>query len=108
MAFLLSFQLTIDFDQTLFSGFNNANWTIPINNELTLFEHKFFSFDIASWCFNLDDDDDDDDFNDNLMIWLNDESKYRKMSMSHNPYGDGTASQKIIQHIINKMGDMND
>ena len=39
---------------------------------------------------------------------LNDQSKYRKMSMSHNPYGDGTASQKIIQHIIYKMGEMND
>ena len=45
---------------------------------------------------------------DTIDILLNDESKYRKMSMSHNPYGDGTASQKIIQHIINKMGDMND
>lgn len=45
---------------------------------------------------------------DTIDILLNDESKYRKMSMSHNPYGDGTASQRIIQHIINKMGDMND
>jgi UDP-N-acetylglucosamine 2-epimerase (non-hydrolysing) len=45
---------------------------------------------------------------DAIDILLNNESKYRKMSMSHNPYGDGTASQKIIQQIIDKMGDMND
>ena len=41
-------------------------------------------------------------------VLLNNESKYKKMSMSHNPYGDGTASQKIIQRIIDELGGMND
>ena len=43
-----------------------------------------------------------------IDVLLNNESKYKKMSMSHNPYGDGTASQKIIQRIIDELGGMND
>ena len=39
---------------------------------------------------------------------LNNEERYREMSMAHNPYGDGTASEKIIQQILNKMGEIND
>ena len=39
---------------------------------------------------------------------LNNEDQYREMSMAHNPYGDGTASDKIIQQIIDKMGGINE
>lgn len=39
---------------------------------------------------------------------LNNEERYRQMSMAHNPYGDGTASDKIIQQIIEKLGVSND
>ncbi len=35
---------------------------------------------------------------------LNNEERYRQMSMAHNPYGDGTASDKIIQQIIENLG----
>ena len=28
---------------------------------------------------------------------INDESKYNEMSLSHNPYGDGDASKKILK-----------
>nr|WP_201289359.1 UDP-N-acetylglucosamine 2-epimerase (non-hydrolyzing) [Pelistega ratti] len=34
---------------------------------------------------------------------LEDEQEYRKMSMAHNPYGDGTAIEKILE-ILNKKG----
>ena len=39
---------------------------------------------------------------------LSNEERYREMSMAHNPYGDGTASDKIIQQIIDRMGGIND
>ena len=32
---------------------------------------------------------------------LNDEKKFKKMSQTHNPYGDGTASKKIVNYMIN-------
>lgn len=35
---------------------------------------------------------------------LNNKERYIQMSMAHNPYGDGTASDKIIQHIMEKLG----
>ena len=35
---------------------------------------------------------------------LNNKERYIQMSMAHNPYGDGTASDKIIQHIVEKLG----
>jgi len=45
---------------------------------------------------------------DTIDSLLNDKDRYREMSMAHNPYGDGTASEKIIQQIIDKMGGIND
>jgi UDP-N-acetylglucosamine 2-epimerase (non-hydrolysing) len=27
-------------------------------------------------------------------------ARYRKMSRAHNPYGDGSASKRIVQHIL--------
>jgi UDP-N-acetylglucosamine 2-epimerase (non-hydrolysing) len=45
---------------------------------------------------------------DTIDSLLNDKDRYREMSMAHNPYGDGTASEKIINHIIDKMGGIND
>ena len=36
-----------------------------------------------------------------LGILLNDDVEYEKMSKAHNPYGDGTACEKITQHLIN-------
>lgn len=45
---------------------------------------------------------------DTIDSLLNDKDRYREMSMAHNPYGDGTASEKIIQQIIDKMGEIND
>jgi UDP-N-acetylglucosamine 2-epimerase (non-hydrolysing) len=45
---------------------------------------------------------------DTIDSLLNDKDRYREMSMAHNPYGDGTASEKIINHIIGKMGGIND
>ena len=36
---------------------------------------------------------------------LNNEERYRqKMSMAHNPYGDGTTSDKIIQQVLENLG----
>ena len=32
---------------------------------------------------------------------LNDKKKFNKMSKKHNPYGNGTASEKIVNYIIN-------
>jgi UDP-N-acetylglucosamine 2-epimerase (non-hydrolysing) len=32
---------------------------------------------------------------------LNDKKKFNKMSQKHNPYGDGTASDKIVNYMIN-------
>lgn len=31
---------------------------------------------------------------------LNNDEKYMKMSQAHNPYGDGYASDKMINHIL--------
>ena len=45
---------------------------------------------------------------DTIDSLLNDKDRYREMSMAHNPYGDGTASEKIINHIIDKMGGISD
>jgi len=33
---------------------------------------------------------------------LIDENKYKKMSMLHNPYGDGKASEKIVNFLLHK------
>lgn len=35
-------------------------------------------------------------------LLLDDPRKYEEMSFSHNPYGDGTASQKICEWIVNE------
>ena len=35
------------------------------------------------------------------LALLNDEKKFEKMSHKHNPYGDGKASEKIVNYIIN-------
>ena len=34
---------------------------------------------------------------------LDDEDAYRKMSMAHNPYGDGKACQRIVEHLKKKL-----
>jgi len=39
----------------------------------------------------------------NLKLLLDDEDEYDKMSRAINPYGDGTASVKIVNKIIQKM-----
>lgn len=31
---------------------------------------------------------------------LDDAEQYRKMSLAHNPYGDGTACQKIVERLL--------
>lgn len=36
------------------------------------------------------------------MDLLDNESRYQKMTMLHNPYGDGKASQKIVEFLRNK------
>ena len=36
-----------------------------------------------------------------LDLLLDDQDEYKKMSFSHNPYGDGKASQRIINAILN-------
>ncbi|ULF82357.1 non-hydrolyzing UDP-N-acetylglucosamine 2-epimerase [Vibrio alginolyticus] len=36
-----------------------------------------------------------------LDLLLGDQDEYKKMSFSHNPYGDGKASQRIINAILN-------
>lgn len=36
-----------------------------------------------------------------VLSLLRDESVYRMMSQAHNPYGDGKASERIVQYIIN-------
>jgi len=33
---------------------------------------------------------------------LNDSEKYQQMSVAHNPYGDGCASQRIVDFLLNK------
>ena len=37
-----------------------------------------------------------------VSILLDDPRKYEEMSFSHNPYGDGTASQQICEWIVNE------
>lgn len=34
---------------------------------------------------------------------LNSKEAYDKMSRAENPFGDGTASIKIVKHLVNKM-----
>ncbi len=36
----------------------------------------------------------------NVSELLNSSEKYLKMSVAHNPYGDGTASQVIVDFLI--------
>ena len=33
---------------------------------------------------------------------LDDKEKYQRMSQLHNPYGDGNASKRIVEFLINK------
>jgi len=35
---------------------------------------------------------------------LRDDAEYEKMSFSHNPYGDGLASRRIVDHLMNGSG----
>jgi len=35
----------------------------------------------------------------NIDLLLNDEALYKKMSQAHNPYGDGKASDRIVEYI---------
>ena len=35
-----------------------------------------------------------------VNMLLNDDDAYSKMSMAHNPYGDGSSSKRIVNHII--------
>ncbi len=35
----------------------------------------------------------------NIDLLLNDENQYKKMSLAHNPYGDGRACDRIVKHI---------
>ena len=34
---------------------------------------------------------------------LNDKEEYEKMSLAHNPYGDGKASERIVEFLISKL-----
>ena len=43
---------------------------------------------------------------DETMQLLNNSEAYRKMAFAHNPYGDGSASEKIMEALINH-GEMN-
>ncbi len=36
----------------------------------------------------------------NLDLLLNDRALYKKMSQAHNPYGDGSASKRIVEYIL--------
>ena len=40
-----------------------------------------------------------------VNMLLNDNHKYKKMSMAHNPYGDGSSCQRIVDHIISKLSE---
>src|SRR4051812_46967583 len=35
---------------------------------------------------------------------LTDETAYRRMSKMHNPYGDGRAAERIVRHIVERVG----
>lgn len=39
----------------------------------------------------------------NIDVLLNDEALYTKMSQAHNPYGDGKASDRIVEYILGKV-----
>jgi UDP-N-acetylglucosamine 2-epimerase (non-hydrolysing) len=39
----------------------------------------------------------------NVNLLLNDSSAYDKMALSHNPYGDGKASERIVRYLINHL-----
>jgi UDP-N-acetylglucosamine 2-epimerase (non-hydrolysing) len=41
----------------------------------------------------------------NVSKLIENETLYKKMSYAHNPYGDGNASKKIINFLINKLKD---
>ena len=41
---------------------------------------------------------------DETIRLLNDSEAYRKMAFAHNPYGDGTASEKIMETLVNHQG----
>ena len=41
---------------------------------------------------------------DETMRLLNNSVAYRKMAFAHNPYGDGSASEKIMEALINHEG----
>lgn len=43
----------------------------------------------------------EDNIYDNFKLLLSDENEYTKMSQASNPYGDGTASQKIVEILSN-------
>ena len=38
---------------------------------------------------------------DETMLLLNDSEAYQKMAYAHNPYGDGTACEKIMEAMMN-------
>lgn len=42
-----------------------------------------------------------DDIVDNFNLLYNNKNEYSRMSQAQNPYGDGTAAQKIVQLLIN-------
>lgn len=41
----------------------------------------------------------------NIDLLLNDETLYKKMSQAHNPYGDGKASDRIVEYIRGSFND---
>ena len=45
---------------------------------------------------------DKDKVYDKVCQLLDDKNKYKKMSMAHNPYGDGLASQRICEGLLNE------
>jgi UDP-N-acetylglucosamine 2-epimerase (non-hydrolysing) len=39
-----------------------------------------------------------------IALLLSQEDEYLKMSVAHNPYGDGLASQRIVDHLLRQAG----
>ena len=37
-----------------------------------------------------------------LRLLLSDTAEYQKMSFAHNPYGDGKASERIVQTLLQR------
>ena len=35
----------------------------------------------------------------NVLLLLDDQEEYRKMSFAHNPYGDGKVNQRIVEGV---------